>query len=282
METTSMEIAGDGMATPNADMLQSAHGQRRTCFFTGTATHSVYVDHLPAADDRPARLPIVMVHGGFHTGAAWLSTPDGRAGWATYFANLGHDVYVADWPGHGRSPGDAEFSRLSTRDIAAALAVLVAEVGPAIVFAHSAGGPIAWWIAEALPDKVAAIVGVAPGPPANIQPVLPDDPEAVNALRFDQAAGCPVYSELDKPVFVGLEFIRNYWANAARFPERAIGAYARSIVAESAMVLNERFNIGNKGLKLKDPSVVGARPILVITGDNDPRHPRAADEAVAR
>jgi pimeloyl-ACP methyl ester carboxylesterase len=227
------------------------------------------------------RLPIIFLHGGFHTGAGYLTTPDGRPGWARYFVERGHDVYVPDWPGHGRSPASADFSRLSMREIAQSLAVLADEIGPCIIVAHSAGGPLAWWIADTHPDAVGAIVGIAPGPPSNIQRPLPDDPKLIEALRFDESVGCPVYSPPDKPVFVDIEFIRNFWANTSRFPEAAIDAYAKSIVPESAAVLNERFNIGGKGLYISGPNVVAARPILVVTGDSDPRHPRTTDAAVA-
>ena len=32
--------------------------------------------------DKP---PVMMIHGGAHTGACWLATPDGRPGWAHVF-----------------------------------------------------------------------------------------------------------------------------------------------------------------------------------------------------
>jgi pimeloyl-ACP methyl ester carboxylesterase len=258
-----------------------ADGTSRACLYSGTAEHPVYVDFLaPAVALRP-KPPIVMVHGGFHTGSAFLTTSDGREGWAPYFARLGHPVYVVDWPGHGRSPANRNFAMLSLAEIGESLAVVVDEVGPAIIMAHSAGGPLAWWIAEKLPERVVAIVGIAPGPPANIQKALPQDPDAIEALRFDESVGCPVYSPLDAPVYVDIDFVRRFWANSPRFPKDAIESYAKSIVPESARVLNERFNIGGAGLGLAGPDVVARRPILVVTGDNDPRHPRAVDGAVA-
>lgn len=260
---------------------QGAETLTMMCFYSGTAEHPVYVDFLaPAPAARPRR-PIVMLHGGFHTGSAYLATPDGRQGWAPYFARLGHPVHVADWPGHGRSPANRNFATLSLAEIGESLAVLVDEVGPAIIMAHSAAGPLAWWIAEKLPERVAAIVGIAPGPPANIQKALPDDPQAIEALGSDESLGCPVYSPLGAPVYVDIDFVRRFWANGRRFPKDAIEPYAKSIVAESAKVLNQRFNIGGAGLGLAGPDVVAGRPILVVTGDSDPRHPRAVDDAVA-
>jgi pimeloyl-ACP methyl ester carboxylesterase len=52
--------------------------------------------------------PIVMVHGGSQTGSGWISTPDGRDGWATYFLRNGYAVYVVDQVARGRSPYIAE------------------------------------------------------------------------------------------------------------------------------------------------------------------------------
>ena len=55
---------------------------------------------------RQHRWPIVMVHGGGLTGATYETTPDGREGWATYFARRGFAVYVVDLPGRGRAGFD--------------------------------------------------------------------------------------------------------------------------------------------------------------------------------
>jgi len=118
------------------------------CIYAGTDRLAVYADRLAGDPAQGPRLPIVMLHGAFHTGAAYLATPDGRDGWATLFARRGHDVYVADWPGHGRSAARVPLAELSSRQIADALGALVREVGPAIVFAHSAAGPMAWWMAQ--------------------------------------------------------------------------------------------------------------------------------------
>ena len=62
----------------------------------------MYVHYrIPAS--RTSAYPIVLVHGGGLTGASYETTPDGREGWATYFARKGHAVYVVDTPGRGRA-----------------------------------------------------------------------------------------------------------------------------------------------------------------------------------
>jgi hypothetical protein len=50
--------------------------------------------------------PIVMVHGSGHTGVTYETTPDGREGWAIYFARKNFPVYVIDHVGRGRSGFD--------------------------------------------------------------------------------------------------------------------------------------------------------------------------------
>ncbi|MHC3456150.1 alpha/beta fold hydrolase [Streptomyces prasinus] len=50
--------------------------------------------------------PFVLVHGGGGQGVDWITTPDGRPGWAPLLAEKGYDVYVIDRVAHGRSPYD--------------------------------------------------------------------------------------------------------------------------------------------------------------------------------
>ena len=50
-----------------------------------------------------ATLPIVLIPGGALTGVHFLTTPDGREGWAHYFVRRGYPVYIVDVPGRGRA-----------------------------------------------------------------------------------------------------------------------------------------------------------------------------------
>ena len=62
----------------------------------------MYVEmRIPAQQTHP--FPIIMVHGGTRTGTTYTGAPDGREGWAQYFARRGYAVYVVDQPGRGRS-----------------------------------------------------------------------------------------------------------------------------------------------------------------------------------
>jgi pimeloyl-ACP methyl ester carboxylesterase len=48
-------------------------------------------------------IPIVLVPGGGLVGVHFLTTPDGREGWADYFLRRGFPVYIVDVPGRGRA-----------------------------------------------------------------------------------------------------------------------------------------------------------------------------------
>jgi pimeloyl-ACP methyl ester carboxylesterase len=190
----------------------------------GTASFgSMYVERLvPATTTQPH--PVVLVHGGGGQATDYLTTPDGRPGWAQQLAAEGYTVYVVDRPGHGRSPHDPAvfgpttlalpverflsifaphaFAETHTqwpvgrtpedpgvRQITASfgpmladwavmheveqqrLAELLDQVGPAIVFCHSAGGPAGYLVADARPALVKALVAIETvGPPFTTHP----------------------------------------------------------------------------------------------------------------
>ncbi len=62
----------------------------------------MYVEMLkPAKAAHP--YPLVLIHGLGQTAMNWLSTPDGRQGWAQWFAKHGWHVCIVDQPARGRS-----------------------------------------------------------------------------------------------------------------------------------------------------------------------------------
>ena len=65
--------------------------------------------------------PIVMFHGAGQTNVNWLTTPDGRMGWADWFVAHGWIVYLAEQPARGRSAyhreDDGERMRHSFEDL---------------------------------------------------------------------------------------------------------------------------------------------------------------------
>jgi pimeloyl-ACP methyl ester carboxylesterase len=101
-----LELQDEGVFFVNA--------QTATTSFPDSATNTpapgeitidqMYVQYrIPKTISGP---PIIMVHGSGHTGVTYETTPDGREGWATYFARKGFPVYVVDHVGRGRSGFD--------------------------------------------------------------------------------------------------------------------------------------------------------------------------------
>ena len=235
------------------------------------------------ARDGTTRTPLMFVHGGAHTGACYVETPDGRLGWAPYLAQYGRTGYVYDWPGRGARPAGEAFAAQSLGDVARDLRDVLAATGPAVLVTHSMGAVVGWRVAELARASVAAIVAIAPGPPANLQPAL--DAAAIAELRKDDSAyarlGRPLAHTEDAAISVPRDLIAQVWTNSARFPRDAEDAYVASVVPESARSMNERNNIHGHGIAVAGPEVFAGMPILVVTGDEDPRHPRETDEAVA-
>ena len=69
----------------------------------------------PHPPPRNAPLPIIFIAGAGQTGTNFLTTPDGRPGWASYFLAKGHTVYLSDQPARGRSawvPGQGTLATL--------------------------------------------------------------------------------------------------------------------------------------------------------------------------
>ena len=102
-----LELADEGSYFVNGQTTTSSHPGTPAVgpSVPGTiTTGQMYVQYrIPKTVSGP---PIVMVHGSGHTGATYETTPDGREGWATYFARKGYPVYVVDHSGRGRSGFD--------------------------------------------------------------------------------------------------------------------------------------------------------------------------------
>jgi pimeloyl-ACP methyl ester carboxylesterase len=168
--------------------------------------------------------------------------------------------------------------------VADAVAATLTQIGPAVLVTHSMGGVIGWRAAEMNPKNVAAIVAIAPGPPANLQPAL--DGAEIARIRAEEperwaALGRPAAMPEGQPAPVVRETALAMWANSDRFPHDAVEAYLGGLVPESPRAMNERSNFNGSGLRIAGPDALAGIPILLITGDQDPRHPRVADETIA-
>lgn len=119
-------VAGPQLNVPVHD--QSAI-KSRGYFYVGGAytgaekqrvmTGQIYTEVLvPHHIKRP--YPLVLIHGAAQTATNWMGTPDGRKGWADYFAEQGYVVYMIDQPMRGRSawhPADGATRMFSAQAI---------------------------------------------------------------------------------------------------------------------------------------------------------------------
>jgi len=153
---------------------------------------------IPAQVRHP--YPVVLIHGGYGQGSDWLSTSAGHPGWVTRFLEEGYKVYVIDRPGQGRNPfqpfvhGLFDAQAPTFEKVAAALkksasdpevvqvvasmnqpmavnavtqalwrsrgALLLDDIGAAVLVTHGDGDLFARVTAEARPSLVKGIVAV--------------------------------------------------------------------------------------------------------------------------
>jgi len=223
---------------------------------------------------------IMMVHGGSHTGTCYLRTADGRPGWAYLFAEAGWRVAVPDWPGCGRS-GHLPHEELTGVRVAQGLGgVIEALGGPLVLLTHSMSGAYGWRLLETHGHAIAALVGVAPGQPGNIQAA----PQiARETPDFVELAGQAVFPRLDKraPIPPSPVFVEKKLVGASRhFPRRVLADYAASLQAIPPRLVYERLNVGGSQLRVERPERLAGKPVLVLTGTDDLDHPRALDAAI--
>jgi pimeloyl-ACP methyl ester carboxylesterase len=260
---------------PVAARCQSQSAFTEGNFFVGEQPFPMYVESfLPA---KPLhKFPIILIHGGVHTGAGYVSTPDGREGWAIYLVKHGWKTYVVDMPGHGRSPMPPEFSSMPLQAVVDDTLALLAKLGRSVVLVHSMSGPVGWKLCDTAPEQIAALVAIAPGAPANLATGY-----ATELLKSFAGAGSGPYFAEGKPLWYFPEAARKAFANASLFPSGDFDAYFASLVPESPRALNDTLNKDGHGLFV-DPKKFAQVPKIVINGDEDGRHTRAVDDATAK
>ena len=104
-QTTAAPPSASGPILDIADWSYHWFGVEHATLARGTMCNGmqVYVEHwIPREVRHP--YPVVLIHGGYGQGSDWISTPDGRRGWATLLLEQGYKVYVLDRPGQGRNP----------------------------------------------------------------------------------------------------------------------------------------------------------------------------------
>ena len=263
-------------ATPPLAETASGPAIRHSAGFTGNP--ATYFDVLePAAGS--SKPPMMLVHGGAHTGSCYLVTADGRPGWAQAFARQGYKVVVPDWPGCGRS-GRVPCDALDGELVVAALgSVLDALAEPAIVMTHSMSGAYGWKLLEHHGKNIARLIGIAPSAPGNIQAapiILDDSADAITVQFFEGASVLQLSRTL--PYVPDHDFVdRKLIGAGTRFPRDHSARYAASLIAIPPRLVLERANIDGSQLTVGDFAAFAGKRVLVMTGTDDIDHPRAID-----
>ena len=222
-------------------------------FFTGTATENMYVQKWTASTAATDERPIVMVHGGAHTGVFWTMSADGgRTGWAQHFAEKGWTVYVIDWPGVGRSGYPADFLTMTHDRVEDAIIALLKSIGSAVLMGHSMGAGLSTKIAARRPDLIRALVALASAPAANAESDLPN-------VRVEP---------LDRPIRIAVDDAKIRFTNGRLFPQASFAHYYRTLVPYSPNIRNASVR-ANDGFRLRDVDWVKRVPILFLAAEDD-------------
>ena len=244
-----------------------------------TAPLPVYFETFApaAATGRPT---VVMVHGGAHSGSCYQRTADGRRGWAYLFAARGYRTVVPDWPGTGRS-GYIALDRLDGAAVVEGLGALIRSLGaPVVLLTHSMSGCYGWRLLEHHGDLIDMVVGVAPGPPGNIQKPAPVYAETATEIETE-ASGRRVRVDKTAPVVATRDFVERKLVGESRFfPRDRLAGYAASLRPIPPNILLERQNVHGRQVRVDDPSKLAGKRVLVITGSADLDHPREVDGAI--
>ncbi len=100
-------IESQGSFFVNGQIKQTRHaGPAPSAAPQEITIRQMYVNYQVPATRRQGAAPVIMVHGGTHTGKTFETTPDNREGWSTYFVRQGFPTYWVDIPGRGRSGFD--------------------------------------------------------------------------------------------------------------------------------------------------------------------------------
>jgi pimeloyl-ACP methyl ester carboxylesterase len=239
---------------------------------------SVYYDRL--LPEKPTtKPPFVMIPGGAHSGACYAITADGRPGWAQALVARGYEVMLVDWPGCNRSGWVPREELTADVAIEGLGNVLMSLDRPAIVMTHSLSGPFGWKLLEKYGEKIERLVGIAPGPPGNIQDIPPLISEGENFVELFKVVNIKL--DLSKPFVASLEFVqKKLIGDSRRFPQELVASYAATLNPVPQRLLYQRMNVKGSQVKITDFSKIKGKRVMIMTGSDDAEHPKDIDGAI--
>jgi pimeloyl-ACP methyl ester carboxylesterase len=250
-------------------------------FAVSCVTEPVHVHYDVLAPAEPSRRPpVVMVHGGGHSGSGYLATADFRPGWAHVFAARGWPAIVPDWPGCGRS-GYIPSDTIDGETVCRGLGAVLEKLGrPVVLLTHSMSGAFGWRLMETHGHLLAAVVGVAPAPPGNIQPEPAIARESDDEIELELGGRVTRLRKVGpnkmEPAFVTAKLV----GNSRFFPRERLASYGAALRAIEGRLLLQRQNVRGSQVRVGDTGRLKGQRVLVLTGTEDLDHPRAVDEAI--
>ena len=112
-DSDSLVIAEQGIFSAGGTVIESDGTFDVSNYYTSREGSTAHVGHanvlyqIPAEDNGN---PIVYLHGYGQSRMGWMTTPDGRDGWATIFLRNGHSAYLVDQPGRGEAGAQESMS----------------------------------------------------------------------------------------------------------------------------------------------------------------------------
>ena len=106
---TTLNLADIGMFSAGGTVTEPVEGEydpTQNWMDVNRPGNTAHVDHANVLYMTPAEdngNPIVYLHGYGQSRMGWLTTPDGRDGWAQMFLRNGHAAYLVDQPGRGEA-----------------------------------------------------------------------------------------------------------------------------------------------------------------------------------
>lgn len=217
----------------------------------------------PETSERP---PLVLIHGGGSDNAA--------ISWYRVFTPLGreHPVWAVDLPGFGGSIDVPPVG--GPRELAACVAEVMAalDLGPAVVFGVSMGGDVALNLALDHPQRVGALVLIAPG---GLVPRLPNRRLQLGAWML---AALPDWILLPATRvanrFVG-PALRAIVTDPATLPSEVVDEFVREARHPRGGVGFGRYNQATLGpTRMRNDLTDSVRritvPVLIFHGEEDP------------
>ena len=101
-------ITSDGTFNPEDQWEETGAGQ------TSHVDHANILYQIP---EEETSLPMVFLHGYGQSRMCWMTTPDGREGWAEMFLRDGHSVYLVDEPRRGEAGQTSVSGTISTKTL---------------------------------------------------------------------------------------------------------------------------------------------------------------------